>query len=51
MDFVTQLIGLCGAVLALTAEVVGFIREGRPKRKRRFVRKGRNGRHVKNKPC
>lgn len=47
MDFLTQLVSLCAAVLALTAEVVRFIREGRPKRKRRFVRKGRNGRHVK----
>lgn len=47
MDFVTQLVTLCGAILALAAEVVRFIREGRPRRKRRFVRKGRNGRHVK----
>ena len=39
MDFWTQLIGLFGALLALTAEVVRFVYEGRPKRKRRFVRR------------
>ena len=39
MDFVTQLIGLCGAILALTVEVVRFVYERRPKRKRRFARR------------